>query len=189
MRSDRPGDYRPLRNSCGHGAGTGRRSGLYRTADAPAQKRGTGSMSTDIRAESPTTESAPDSRGPQEVTRTEGARRQRIKLPRQDKRHSKPITDKKHLRAYVLVMSILGVLAIGFTIGIMTYDNPAEIGSRGWWLVVDMRRDSLLTIAVVALCHAMATIAFQTATNNRIITPGIMGFGSLYTAIQTGFVY
>lgn len=104
-------------------------------------------------------------------------------------RASGPITDRKHLRTYVLVMSILGVLALGFTLGIMTYDNPGEFGTRGWWLIVDMRRDSLLTIAVVALCHAMATIAFQTAVNNRIITPGIMGFGSLYTTIQTGFVY
>lgn len=104
-------------------------------------------------------------------------------------RHSRPLTGKKHLRTYILVMSILGVLAIGFTIAIMTYNNPAEFGSRGWWLIVDMRRDSLLTIAVVALCHAMATIAFQTAVNNRIITPGIMGFGSLYTAIQTAMVY
>lgn len=104
-------------------------------------------------------------------------------------RHSKPITDKKHMRNYVLVMSLLGVLAIGFTIGIMAWNNPAEFGSQGWRTIAGMRRDSLITIAVVALCHAMATIAFQTAVNNRIITPGIMGFGSLYTAIQTFFVY
>ena len=104
-------------------------------------------------------------------------------------RHSGPITGRRHLRVYVLVMSILGVLAVGITIGIMSYGNPAEFGSEGWWRIVGMRRDSLLTIGLVALCHAMATIAFQTAVNNRIITPGIMGFGSLYTAIQTGFVY
>ncbi|WP_022871788.1 iron chelate uptake ABC transporter family permease subunit [Nesterenkonia alba] len=104
-------------------------------------------------------------------------------------RHSKPITDRKHMRNYVLMMILLGVLSVGFTIGIMGYNNPAEFGSDGWWVIADMRRDSLLTIGVVALCHAMATIAFQTAVNNRIITPGIMGFGSLYTAIQTMFVY
>lgn len=104
-------------------------------------------------------------------------------------RHSGPITDKKHMRNYVLVMSLLGVLSIGFTIAIMAWNNPAEFGSQGWLTIAGMRRDSLITIAVVALCHAMATIAFQTAVNNRIITPGIMGFGSLYTAIQTFFVY
>lgn len=105
------------------------------------------------------------------------------------KRHSGPLADRKHIRNYIIMMSILVVLSIGFTIGVLMWNNPTELFSDGWWLIFQMRAQSLLTIAVVALCHAMATIAFQTAVNNRIITPGIMGFGSLYTAIQTGFVY
>jgi iron complex transport system permease protein len=32
-------------------------------------------------------------------------------------------------------------------------------------------------------------VAFQTVANNRIITPSIMGFESLYVAIQTGAMY
>src|SRR5699024_1315439 len=36
---------------------------------------------------------------------------------------------------------------------------------------------------------ATATIAVQTVTNNRSITPSIMGFESLYTAIPTAAVY
>lgn len=104
-------------------------------------------------------------------------------------RHSGPFTDDKHRRRYVLMMSLLGLLALGITIGIMAWNNPADFGSDGWWTIVGMRRDSLLTIGTVAVCHAVATVAFQTAVNNRILTPGIMGFGSLYTAIQTGLVY
>jgi iron complex transport system permease protein len=41
----------------------------------------------------------------------------------------------------------------------------------------------------VAFCQAIATVSFQTATNNRIITPSIMGFESLYRAVQTSSVY
>lgn len=104
-------------------------------------------------------------------------------------RQAGPLTNRTHLRRYTAFMVMLSVLAIGFTLGIMFYNNPTEPGSAGWWRIVSIRRDSLVTIAVVALCHAMATIAFQTAVNNRIITPGIMGFGSLYTAIQTVVVY
>jgi iron complex transport system permease protein len=44
-------------------------------------------------------------------------------------------------------------------------------------------------MGVAAFCQAGATIAFQTVTNNRIITPSIMGFESLYTVIQTAAVY
>ncbi|MCI2266767.1 iron chelate uptake ABC transporter family permease subunit [Sediminivirga luteola] len=104
-------------------------------------------------------------------------------------RHSGPLTSRRHVRTYALVMTILTLLAAGLSIGIMTWNNPMPFGSEGYWLIAGMRRESLLTIAVVALCHATATIAFQTVVNNRIITPGIMGFGSLYTAIQTGVVY
>ncbi|GAA1809689.1 iron chelate uptake ABC transporter family permease subunit [Nesterenkonia flava] len=107
----------------------------------------------------------------------------------QRRRRSGPVTDPKHLRRYIIVMSVLVVLAVGLTFGIMTWNNPAETGSRPWWLIVDMRRDSLITIAVVAVCHAVSTVAFQTAVNNRILTPGIMGFGSLYTVIQTAAVF
>ena len=44
-------------------------------------------------------------------------------------------------------------------------------------------------ILIVAVSQAMATVAFQTAANNRIITPSIMGFESLYVLIQTSAVY
>ena len=44
-------------------------------------------------------------------------------------------------------------------------------------------------MAIVAVCQAVATLAFQTVTNNRIITPSIMGFESLYTAIHTTTIY
>lgn len=104
-------------------------------------------------------------------------------------RHSKPIISRSHMRTYVIAMVVLGLASIGFTLGIIFYNNPTEFGSDGWWKIFDMRRGSLLTIAVVALCHSVSTIAFQTAVGNRIITPGIMGFGSLYTAIQTAVVY
>ena len=42
---------------------------------------------------------------------------------------------------------------------------------------------------IVAVCQAAATVSFQTVTNNRILTPSIMGFESLYIAIHTATVY
>ncbi|WP_460681459.1 iron chelate uptake ABC transporter family permease subunit [Nesterenkonia populi] len=111
------------------------------------------------------------------------------RTPDEAARRSGPITEPKHMRRYILVVGALIALAVGVTFGIMTWNNPADTGSRPWWLIVEMRRDSLITIAVVAVCHAVSTVAFQTAVNNRILTPGIMGFGSLYTVIQTSAVF
>ena len=52
-----------------------------------------------------------------------------------------------------------------------------------------MRASAIVVMAVVATCQAFATIAFQTATANRIITPSIMGFESLYVLLHTSAVF
>src|SRR5690606_38658423 len=57
--------------------------------------------------------------------------------------------------------------------------EPHAGGLARLWLIAEMRVTSLVVMAVVAICQAVATITFQTVTNNRIITPSIMGFESL----------
>lgn len=90
---------------------------------------------------------------------------------------------------YWIVLAVLVVLAAGAALGLLAIGNPMPVGSRGFWLIAEMRVTSLVVMAVVAICQAVATITFQTVTNNRIITPSIMGFESLYTVIQTAAVY
>src|SRR3712207_1269689 len=44
-------------------------------------------------------------------------------------------------------------------------------------------------MAVVAVAVAVSTVLFQTVTNNRILTPEIMGFDRLFVLIQTVGVF
>lgn len=92
-------------------------------------------------------------------------------------------------RRYWLVVGALVVAALLFTAGLLSWGNPMEFGARGYWLIAERRMNSVIAMAVVAVCQAVATVAFQTVTNNRIITPSIMGFESLYVAIHTSTVY
>lgn len=92
-------------------------------------------------------------------------------------------------RRYWLVVGALVVAALLFTAGLLSWGNPMEFGTRGYWLIAQRRMNSVIAMAVVAVCQAVATVAFQTVTNNRIITPSIMGFESLYVAIHTSTVY
>ncbi|WP_154794309.1 iron chelate uptake ABC transporter family permease subunit [Occultella kanbiaonis] len=92
-------------------------------------------------------------------------------------------------RRYWIVLAVLIVLAVGFGFGLLAWDNPLPVGSDGFWRIAQMRATSVLVMAIVAVCQATATVSFQTATNNRIITPSIMGFESLYIAIQTSAIY
>ena len=92
-------------------------------------------------------------------------------------------------RRYWVVIAVLAVSALLFTAGLLAWDNPVEFGTRGYWLIAERRMNSVIAMALVAVCQAVATVAFQTVTNNRIITPSIMGFESLYVAIHTSTVY
>ena len=47
----------------------------------------------------------------------------------------------------------------------------------------------MAAILVVSGCVAYSSVAFQTLTNNRILTPSIMGFESVYLLLQTIIVF
>ena len=97
--------------------------------------------------------------------------------------------DRAHRRRALLLIAGLGVLAALTTIGILGAENPADAFSRGWWIIARLRAEDLVVIAVVCACQSFATVSFQTATQNRIITPSIMGFESIYVLIQTSLVF
>lgn len=90
---------------------------------------------------------------------------------------------------YLVIVGVLAVLAASALIGILVNGNPVAFGTEGFWRIVELRVTGVLVILVVAISQAMATGVFQTAANNRIVTPSIMGFESLYTAIQTTAVF
>ncbi|HJF48832.1 MAG TPA: iron chelate uptake ABC transporter family permease subunit [Brachybacterium paraconglomeratum] len=112
-----------------------------------------------------------------------------LSAPRRVRARSGAFPDAASQRRYWIVLAVLVVLAAGAALGLLAIGNPMPVGSRGFWLIAEMRATSLVVMAVVAICQAVATITFQTVTNNRIITPSIMGFESLYTVIQTAAVY
>ncbi|MHA2788401.1 iron chelate uptake ABC transporter family permease subunit [Corynebacterium sp. S7] len=105
------------------------------------------------------------------------------------KREVGPFQSAKSARKYWFILIGLVVAAALFTFGLLAWDNPMEIGTRGFWLIAQRRADSVIAMAIVAICQAFATVAFQTVTNNRIITPSIMGFESLYLVIHTATVF
>ena len=97
--------------------------------------------------------------------------------------------DSRAAGRYWLILAILVLLAPAVCYGILAWGNPMPVNSPGFWRIAQLRATSVTVILVVAWCQALATVAFQTITNNRIITPSIMGFESLYRLIQTTIVF
>ncbi|MGB4778794.1 iron chelate uptake ABC transporter family permease subunit [Microbacterium sp.] len=100
-----------------------------------------------------------------------------------------PFASHAHRRRYTLVLVGLIAASVVIAVLLMSWDNQFEPFSERWWRISGMRSSALVVIALVTFCQAFATVTFQTATNNRIITPSIMGFESLYILIQTSIVF
>ena len=89
----------------------------------------------------------------------------------------KKINIRRNLWIALLLMIVSGALFLFYNLG----------GS--WEFALRLRGLKVVAILVVAACVAFSSVAFQTLTNNRILTPSIMGFESLYLLIQTLIVY
>jgi iron complex transport system permease protein len=64
------------------------------------------------------------------------------------------------------------------------------LGARGSWsFILTFRGTKLAALLVVSFAIAVSTVLFQTVTNNRILTPSIMGFDALYMLLQTVMVF
>lgn len=63
-----------------------------------------------------------------------------------------------------------------------------KMGSN-WEFALRLRGVKVAAILVVSCCVAYSSVAFQTLTNNRILTPSIMGFESVYLLLQTVIVF
>ncbi|WP_306152001.1 iron chelate uptake ABC transporter family permease subunit [Roseovarius sp. MMSF_3281] len=73
---------------------------------------------------------------------------------------------------------VLAVLCVASAVAYMT------IGARGnWGFVLEFRGAKLAALCLVAVALSTSTVLFQTITQNRILTPSIMGFDELFVLI------
>ena len=93
---------------------------------------------------------------------------------------SKPEHMKKIRSTLPLVIG-LGVVAAIFIALYLSWNMSVVI-----W---PFRLGKLVSLILIAYTIAVSTVLFQTVSNNRILTPSIMGFDQLYILIQTVVVY
>src|SRR3954453_6272563 len=81
-------------------------------------------------------------------------------------------------------MMLLAVLAGAAAAAFMT------IGVTGSWeYALPARSRRLAGMVLVGVAIAVSTVLFQTVTNNRILTPSVMGFDALFVLLQTVGVF
>ncbi|QQK80920.1 iron chelate uptake ABC transporter family permease subunit [Salicibibacter cibi] len=63
------------------------------------------------------------------------------------------------------------------------------LSPEGWDYALPRRGRSVTAIIIVGASIAFSTMIFQTITNNRILTPSIIGLDSLYILVQTSLIF
>ena len=79
---------------------------------------------------------------------------------------------------------ILSVLAVVLILAFLFTD----LGSN-WDYILPKRTMKIISIILTGSAIAFSTVIFQTITNNRILTPSIIGLDSLYLLIQTFIIF
>ncbi len=104
-------------------------------------------------------------------------------------RSAKAFRSKKEARNYWILLTALIALGLLASYGLLVYNNPVPIDSPSFIPVVRRRMFALTAMIISAVCQSLSTVAFQSITNNRIITPSLLGFEALYSTIHTGTIF
>src|SRR5690554_6964975 len=87
---------------------------------------------------------------------------------------------KTKQKIYVLSIILLILLFLYLALGL----NPVI-----WRYALSLRIPKTIVLLLVAASIAFSSAVFQTLTNNRILTPSVLGLDSLYMLIQSFIVF
>ncbi|QIB69706.1 iron chelate uptake ABC transporter family permease subunit [Aminipila butyrica] len=106
-----------------------------------------------------------------------------------ENRSARAFRTKKEEKRYWTLLIALIVLGALASYGLLVYNNPVSVGSPSFIPVVKRRTVALFAMVIAAVCQSLSTVAFQSSTNNRIITPSLLGFEALYSTIHTSAMF
>ncbi|HHV09909.1 MAG TPA: iron chelate uptake ABC transporter family permease subunit [Clostridiales bacterium] len=107
----------------------------------------------------------------------------------QSNRSARAFRSKKEEKRYWILLITLIALGVLASYGLLVYNNPVPVDSPSFIPVVKRRLVALGAMLISVICQSLATVAFQSSTNNRIITPSLLGFEALYGAIHTSTMF
>ncbi len=106
-----------------------------------------------------------------------------------ENRRTKAFRTKQEERRYWVLLFALIALGILATYGLLVYNNPVPVTSPSFAPIVKRRVVAVVAMLIAVVCQSLSTVAFQSVTNNRIITPSLLGFDSLYSTINTSVMF
>ena len=90
------------------------------------------------------------------------------------------VTEQERAARIRRTLVLLGALCAVFATAYLLWDVQGS-----WSYALDLRTRQLASLVVVGAAVGASSLVFQTIAGSRILTPGVMGFDSLYVLIQT----
>jgi len=109
--------------------------------------------------------------------------------PDSKNRATRAFRSKKEQHRYWILLITLFALGALASFGLLVYKNPVPIDSPSFLPIARRRMVAVIAMLISAICQSLATVVFQTSTNNRIITPSLLGFEALYSTIHTSTIF
>lgn len=81
-------------------------------------------------------------------------------------------------------LAVLGAFVLGLVALYLLTDVPGSLA-----FAVRVRSLTVAAMVVIAIAVGVSTVVFHTVTQNRILTPSIMGFDAFYVLISTVIVF
>lgn len=104
-------------------------------------------------------------------------------------RSASAFRSKKEEKRYWILLITLIILGGLASYGLLVYNNPVPVDSPSFIPVVRRRVVALIAMIIAAVCQSLSTVAFQSITSNKVITPSLLGFEALYSTIQTSTMF
>lgn len=104
-------------------------------------------------------------------------------------RSAGPFRSVKEQKRYWILLIILFVLALLSSYGLLVFNNKIPVDSASFIPVVKRRLTAVTAMLIAATCQSLGTVAFQSVTNNRILTPSLLGFEALYSTVHTSTMF
>lgn len=106
-----------------------------------------------------------------------------------ENRSARAFRSKKEEKRYWILLITFIVLGVLSSYGLLVYNNPVPVDSPSFIPVVRRRMVALVAMVIAAICQSLSTVVFQSITNNRVITPSLLGFEALYSTIHTSTMF
>ena len=91
----------------------------------------------------------------------------------------------KHNVRRLTVLTAAAALAIVFYLLVNSYPEKPKL----FHYILSLRIPTLICMVIASISIGVATLIFQSIVNNRIVTPALLGMGSIYSFLHTAAVF